>query len=156
MAPLFKKRATAKEIGLALPHALGADPRYITDKLGADVDRERVRDEIGCLKAWAIDYATWVTLGDSAETKAVLDAYYSHLRSTMPAEVYEVLYNRGEFYAQAVNGPKPNGTAGAVGAAFAMLCSHELDIEMKLLGADLFVNTIDLVSGFLKSYRIIG
>jgi hypothetical protein len=152
---IVKRRGTAKEIGIALLQIPGADPSCLTENLSAGVDCERVRDEIGYLKTWAVDYVTWASLGNSPETKAILDAYYSQLKSNLHASVYNTIYNRIELYANAVNTPHQNGPAWTIGHAFAILSSHEFDIEMILLGSIVFVNTVELVSGFVKSCQIV-
>jgi hypothetical protein len=154
MVSFFKKKATATEIATAFLQFPIQDLSSILDKLPSGTDLKCVQDEFRYLLAFVVDYATSMTLGDRPETKAILDVYYLHLKSTLDSDVYNNLYAHLNVYTNAVNTPHQNGPAWTVGVAFSRFCGFELDIEMTMTGSTLFVESFEQVSKLLKSYKI--
>ena len=153
MASFFKKKATATEIATAFLQ-FPKDLSGILDNLPSGTDLKCVEDEFKYLLVFVLNYATSITLGDTPETKAILDVYYSHLKSTLDPDVYNNLCAHLDVYTDAVNTPHQNGPAWTVGVAFSKFCGFELDIEMTMTGSMFFVEFFEQASKFLKSYRI--
>jgi len=161
MIPFFKQKTTASEIGIALLQVLSTDLSSVLNNLEAGYDRQRIHDELVYLKAFVIDYATSLSLGNnSPETKAILNVYYINLhemakKGTLSADFYENLYyKRLPVYEEAVKTPHKLGSPWTVGVAFANFCGAYLDIKMTMLGSSVFVEQCEAISKVLKSYRI--
>ena len=156
---LDKKKATAVELGTGLLLLAKGSEESDTSSLAAlpaEADRRRIRNEFLYLRAFVVDFAVSMKLGDSREKKAVLDVYYAHLREmTKGTGLFPEIAERLDIYAEAVNTPHQNGPAWTVGLAFAKLCGQEKDLNLVTRGGIQFGTTFKAVSDFVNSFRIV-
>jgi hypothetical protein len=104
--------------------------KYIK-KLKLSPDRERLMEqELYLLRAFAMDFSTHRTLGNTREKTAVLDAFYLHLRSFAVNNKRLALTNkrlekRLQRYKQAVTSTHHLGPFYEVGKEFARACGYK-------------------------------
>ncbi len=78
MVSFFKKKVKASEVGLALLQIPNADLIPLLKTLEADIDRQRVHDELVHLQLFVADYAICMSLGNNSPvTAAILNVFYS-------------------------------------------------------------------------------
>jgi hypothetical protein len=163
---LERREASPVEIGVLLMDGVCTPSAQEQDALSElaihlGVELERIQTELLYLRAFAVDFAMALALGESPAKEAVTAHYYSHwdlVAREAGEAVLEDLQARLQVYAQAVDdlSPNPAGLRGQVGQVFADHCqAGEQSPDLALLGgamfaalfeeiADLF-NTVDIV-----------
>lgn len=117
---------------------------------------DRAYFEIIFLRAFAVDYITTVTLGDSPKRNAILDAYYELFKNTATSSptgpvVLEGLLSRLHVYAEAVDNSSDEDVSWTVGKTFAQLFDQELNFFVVLFGKALYNRYHTYVAEILKS-----
>ena len=131
------------------------------------VERGRMESELMFLRAFAVDFATVMTLGDSPERMGISDRFYHHLEANSDragADVLDDLQDRIRYYSDVIHAPDDvyQGLAGQVGIAFAECCrasgdGHEEEgqEEVAMLGGSMFAALFDEVSEMLSGLDIV-
>lgn len=122
---------------------------------------ERLQAELMFLRAFAVDFATVMTLGDSAEKQAISSRYYEHwekIATEVGDGVIADLQEHLEYYQDTIAAPsEADGLAGQVGRAFASLCgvTEEGEEELAVLGGSLFVALFEEVCDLFTNIDIL-
>ena len=89
--------------------------------------RQRLQSELMLVRAFAVDFATAMTLGNSPERRAIMARYYEHwdhVAAEAGPEVLGDLEDRLQGYAETVaEAAGPDGLAGQGGRTFAACVS---------------------------------
>jgi hypothetical protein len=107
------------------------------------VDLAQMQLELMFLRAFAVDFATSMTLGAGPEREAVLDCYYRHWDriDQEVGGVMEDLQVRLQTYMDAINSPEvePTGLQEIAGRTFARCCQKEVEEQdLALFGGAMF------------------
>ena len=165
-APPRRRQATPIELAAILMEAVcQADSsqedvvQHFGDLFGAR--SERLQAELMFLRAFAVDFATVMTLGDSAEKQAILARYYRHwerVATEVDDDVLSDLHEHLQFYQDTICSPSgADGLGGQVGRAFATLCrvGEEGEEEVAVLGGSLFAALFEEVCDLLTTIDIL-
>ncbi|MFC1526626.1 hypothetical protein ACFL6X_07450 [Candidatus Latescibacterota bacterium] len=121
----------------------------------------RLQTELLFLRAFAVEFGTTMTLGDSEETRSILSRYYQHWERVGAGagdDVLADLHERLQYYAEIVGSPSgTGGLGGQVGAAFASLCqdSGEGVEDLAMLGASMFAALFEEVCELFTGIDIV-
>lgn len=172
-----KKQATPIEIGALLMEAVcipasSEEPALadLAENLGTM--RGRMKTELLLLRAFAVDFALDMSLGDSPARWAIAEQYYGHwehIGEKIDAETIDSLEERLKFYTEVVSSSHVDsaGLTEQVGMAFAARCISsdvngleelsEADerVELAMLGGSMFVALFDECSDLLTQIEIV-
>lgn len=90
----FGQRITARAVREGLVIGLVPAREQMAElmrRFGLDASDAAAEWELLFLRAFATDFATWQTLGDTALKSAVLEAFYEKLRTALPEEMFNLL-----------------------------------------------------------------
>ncbi|NKB70079.1 MAG: hypothetical protein GKR89_23650 [Candidatus Latescibacteria bacterium] len=128
------------------------------------VDEQLLQVELMFLRAFSIDFATIIALGESPERTAILDQYYHHweeIGRQTDEQIIDDLQQHLAYYAQVVAEPGPQGggsegLVGQIGQAFARRCqTAEEGQELALLGASMFSALFDEITDLYEGLTIV-
>lgn len=168
MAFFFKKKIKAREFAAVLGH-ITLDPARTeelfsalgdTVEINSEEEKNQVLGAIPMLRLFAVDCAVTTILGkDSPEKNAVLDHFYSDLKSittktTAGDTFYDAVKEVLLIYATALQTPHEQGPFYSVGKEFAKLCGKEHDFALVYLGSTLFTHTEETIRKMLKKTSI--
>ena len=172
-----KKQATPIEIGALLMEAVcipasSEEPALaeLAENLGTT--RDRMKTELLLLRAFAVDFALDMSLGDSPARWAIAEQYYGHwehIEERIDTETIDGLEERLKFYTEVVNSSHMDSTSltEQVGMTFAACCisndvngQEELSdadepVELAMLGGSMFVALFDECSDLLTQIEIL-
>ncbi len=166
-SPPRKKQATPVELAALLMETVrrpsGAEEsalRELAEYLG--VGLQSMQSELMFLRAFAVDFATGIALGDSAEKQAILERYYQHweiMDNEAESDVLDQLQDRLQLYFDAIDSPEsgPAGLGSQVGLAFATRCDEtgEWREDLAMLGGSMFAALFDEVTDLLQEVEIV-
>lgn len=126
------------------------------------VPADRISEELMFLRAFAVDFAVLMSLGDAPAKDQILGGYYEHWRR-IDAEAegaMEALEERLRDYAALVGSIEPGqgGLGRQVGQALAVRCGVQAGIEageLMVFGARLFAVLYDEVTQLLTDVDIV-
>ena len=131
------------------------------------VPLETIQSELLYLRAFAVDFATSVTMPESPEKNAVVERYNGHwglIGKEAGEGVLEDLELRLRAYAEAVSSsaPNPEGLRGLVGKVFARICAAAVNLpghasgeELAFLGGAMFAALFDEMADLFDSVDIV-
>lgn len=164
--PARRRQATPIELSALLMEAV-CGPAATTDAAVAELaeflelSAGHLQGELMFVRAFAVDFATSLTLGDSAEREAIRAHYYEHwdgISAQAGGDVAADLDQRLQYYADAVGeSAAGTGLAAQVGQAFAALLpsSGEGAGEVAVLGASMFAALFEEVCDLLNSIELV-
>ena len=127
-----------------------------------DLEAESVSGELLYLRAFAVDFAVLMGLGDSLAKDQILSCYYEHWTRIDEAEgdTLVAMEERLQAYAAAVGAGAHGqvGLSGEVGQAFAVRCVDAEGppvTELMVLGGRLFAAVYDEMVGLLTEVDIV-
>ena len=161
-----RKEATPIELGALLMDAV-CQPgeqeqkavRQLADHLG--VDLARLQLELMYLRAFAVEFATVISLGESPAREAVSTQYYRHwdqVAEEAGEGVVEELSDRLAVYARAANTTDPGSPSlrDLIGRAFARSCrDEEPGDDLAVLGGSMFAALFDEIADLYDSVEIV-
>ena len=162
-----RKQASPVELAALLADAVcvpGIGEKEAVGQLAAalQLQEEAISEELLYLRAFAIDFAVLMSLGDSPEKDQILSRYYEHWeRIDGEAEgTLAILEQRLRDYAAIVGDVEPGhgGLARQLGIALAARCGVDAGPEageLMIFGARLFAALFDEVSGLLTEVEIV-
>ena len=167
MFSFLKKKATASEVAEALMVVSAAQEQLDEDvaeikRIQPDLSDEKcafITKNLMFLRAFAADFATSMTLGESREKLAVLDAFSAHWDdwerdSGLPFR--QEMERCFEIYTNAIKESHPNGPAWQVGKAFSRICTgQEHDLDLVMLGNVHFASTYNKISNVKRKFKIV-
>ena len=164
-----KKEASPLEIAALLMDAVctpadseQAALRELAEHLG--VDEQLLQIELMHLRAFSVDFATVIALGESPEREAILDQYYFHwdrIARQAGDQVLDDLQDRLAYYGQVVAEPDlqaggTEGLLGQIGLAFARRCQREEQgQDLALLGGAMFGALFDEITDLYEGLDIV-
>jgi len=161
-----RKQATSIELAALLMDAVCAPAtqeeealRQLTVQLRVDLGR--TRSELMFLRAFAVDFATSMTLGAGPERQAIQERYLQHwerLDREVGGGLLADLRARLEYYTEALDQPgrEPTGLKGMMGRAFARCCGDGPAVqELAFLGGEMFGAVFDEIAGLLQDVEIV-
>ena len=122
---------------------------------------EQLQGELMFVRAFAVDFAAAMTLGESAERQEIQARYYEHwdrVASQAGGDVLADLDHRLQYYAGAVGDAAAGaGLAAQVGEAFAALCRAQEGgaAELAVLGGSMFAALFEEVCDLLSTIDIV-
>jgi len=125
------------------------------------VDLGRIQSELMFLRAFAVDFATTMTLGYGPEQKTILERYYQHwerVGQEVGSDLLVDLQARLQVYTETVGSPEmnPAGLKGLLGQTFARCCqAGEAEAELAVLGGAMFGALFEEVTDLLQSVDIV-
>ena len=170
-----KKNATPIEIGALLMETVcvsGASEQPALEELAEYLGTPlgRMQSELLFLRAFAVDFALNMSLGDGPARWAIADQYYRHWETVAEGageDTIDGLEEHLNYYTEVVN-TSHIGTAGLteqVGMAFASRCLSTADedgdspsgssSDLAMLGGSMFVALFDEVSDILTQVEIV-
>ena len=166
-SPPRKKQATPVELAALLMETVcrpsGAEEsalRELAEYLG--VGLQSMQAELMFLRAFAVDFATGMALGDSAEKRAILERYYQHwemVDNEAGSDVTDQLQDHIQFYIDAIDSPELGavGLGSQIGLAFASRCEEtdEWREDLAMLGGSMFAALFDEVTDLLQEVEIV-
>ena len=170
--PPSKQQATPGELAVLMVETVcvsASGEREALQELAdfLQVERSRVESELMFLRAFAVDFATTMALGDSPERMAISALFYEHWEAVSDQAgtvVLDDLQDRIGYYTEVIHAPEDvyQGLAGQVGAAFAACCraggdgtEEEGQEEAAMLGGSMFAALFDEVSEMLSGLDIV-
>lgn len=109
---------------------------YIYEIIGND-NNSNIFKLVCALDIFAVDFAAFVTFGDTEQKNAILNAFYKAIQDRkIVIDTHAI-----GVYADAVKVEHPRGPSFAVGLAFAELCGAEKDIRIVTIAGQLFHRT---------------
>ena len=125
-----------------------------------NVEPGQLRAELLYLKAFAVDFAVALALGDSPEKSEILDNYYGHWENMArhDAGILSDLHERVSYYSEdAVSGREhAHGLDGQVGQAFAdRFAAVERGEELLLVGGQMFAALFAEVTDLFHAVDIV-
>lgn len=126
-----------------------------------ELPAERLQGELMFVRAFAVDFAAAMALGDSEEKGALFAHYYEHwegVSSQAGPDLMADLDHRLQYYAEAVREDAGGaGLTSQVGRAFALLCQPEEGggEELVVLGGSMFAALFEEVCDLLSSIDIV-
>ena len=171
-----KKNATPIEIGALLMETVcvsGASEQPALEELAEYLGTPlgRMQSELLFLRAFAVDFALNMSLGDGPARWAIAEQYYRHWEMVAEGtghDTIEGLEERLNFYTEVIN-TSHIGAAGLteqVGMAFASRClstgadedgdsQSGSSVDLAMLGGSMFVALFDEVSDMLTQVEIV-
>ena len=125
-----------------------------------DIDLSGMLAELMFLRAFSVDFAIQITLGEGPEKQAILTHYYQHwdmVGSKAGVDIREDLSQRLQYYLEATQAPGGSGLASQVGLAFATRLvggGDGLD-DLAMLGGSMFAALFDELTGLLQDLEVI-
>ena len=122
---------------------------------------ERMRREVMYLRAFAVDFAVAMALGESPEKAEILDHYYGHwerVASQSDGGIFNELHHRVHYYSEmAVTDPDSlQGLDGQIGNAFATCFNQSDNIEdLVLVGGQMFAALFAEVTDLFHTVDIV-
>jgi len=164
--PPRRRQATPIELAAILMEAVcgpsaGGDDAVAELSAFLELPADRLQGELMFLRAFAVEFAATMALGDSEERAAIGTQYYRHweqVAGEAGGDLLADLDQRLRYYGQAVVDETASAGLGAqVGAAFASLCGIEEGgpEEVAVLGASMFAALFDEVCDLLTSIDIV-
>lgn len=165
--PPRKKQATPVELAALLVDTVcvpGSGEREALRELAELLGLESgsMESELMFLRAFAVDFATDMTLGDAPERWAITERFYKHwemISDQVDAGVFEDLQDRISYYTDAVHSESdgPSGLMAQVGLAFAERCGvvEEGGEDLAMLGGSMFVALFEEISDLLSGIDIV-
>lgn len=126
-----------------------------------ELPAERLQAELMFVRAFAVDFANSMALGESAEHAAIQARYYEHwegVSSQAGADVMADLEHRLQYYGEAIGDAAAGaGLMAQVGEAFAALCQPEEGgaDELAVLGGSMFAALFEEVCDLLSTVDIV-
>ena len=124
------------------------------------VDLDQMQSELLFLRAFAVDFATAMALGQAPERQAILERYYLHweqIDQEVGGGLLADLQARLQLYTETVGSHEraPAGLKGLVGRAFAQCCGgDEVEEELAVLGGEMFGALFEEVVDLLQEVDI--
>jgi hypothetical protein len=121
----------------------------------------QLRSELLYLKAFAVDFAVSLSLGECPERNEILDLYYGHwehIASQSDAGVLDDLHDRVSYYSDAATSLQDtaHGLNGQVGQAFADRFGAADRVEdLTLVGGEMFGALFAEVTDLFHSVNIV-
>ena len=170
--PDNRKEATPIEVAALMMDAVCTPSDREEDALRElaahlQVPLETIQSELLYLRAFAVDFATSVTMPESPEKKAVVERYNGHwglIGKEAGEGVLEDLELRLRAYAEAVSAssPNPEGLRGLVGKVFAQICTADVNLpgrasgeELGFLGGAMFAALFDEMADLFDNVDIV-
>ena len=161
-----RKEATPIELGALLMDAVckpGEQEQQAVRQLAAHlgVDLERLQLELMYLRAFAVEFATIISLGESPAREAVATQYRRHwdqIAEQAGEGVVEELNDRLAAYAEAVNNTDPGAPSlrDLIGQAFARSCQDEdRGDDLSVLGGSMFAALFDEIADLYETVEIV-
>jgi hypothetical protein len=122
---------------------------------------ERLQTELLFLRAFAVDFGTAMTLGDSQEKCSILSRYYQHwerVGAGAGEDVLTDLHERLQYYSEIIGSPSgAGGLGGQVGTAFASLCQDggEGGEDLAMFGGSMFAALFEEVCELFTGIDIV-
>ena len=128
-SPPQKKQASPVELGALLMDTAcrpsGAEESALRELAEfLNIDLQAMLAELMFLRAFSVDFALQITLGDGPERQAILAAYYQHwemVGNEADIDITDDLQNRLQYYLESTEASAGagSGLTGQVGYAFA-------------------------------------
>ena len=160
-----RKEATPVEIAVLLMDAVctpSAQEQEALSELAAflRLDPAQLQTELMFLRAFAADFATSLTLGQSREREAILGHYYRHWEriDRQVGGVMADLQIRLQFYTNAVSALEahPAGLQEQLGYAFVECCqAGEAEKDLVVLGGTMFGALFAEIADLLQEVDIV-
>lgn len=160
-----RKEATPVEIAALLMDAACAPSAQEQEAFGElavllGLDLRHLQTELMFLRAFAADFATSITLGQSPEREAILGSYYRHWEriDQQVGGVMADLQARLQLYTEAVSALEshPAGLQEQLGRAFAGCCqAGEAEGDLVVLGGTLFGALFAEIADLLQEVDIV-
>ena len=126
------------------------------------VERESMESELMFLRAFAVDFATVMALGDAPERLAITERFYHHwetISEQVDASVFDDLQDRLSYYTEAIHSDGAGaGLTAQIGLAFAERCKageEDGSEDLAMLGGSMFVALFEEVSDLLNGIDIV-
>lgn len=127
------------------------------------VERGSMESELMFLRAFAVDFATVMALGDAPERLAITERFYHHwetISEQVDASVFDDLQDRLSYYTEAIHSDGAGaGLTAQIGLAFAERCNageeEEGSEDLAMLGGSMFVALFEEVSDLLNGIDIV-
>ena len=134
--------------------------RELAEFLG--VERGSMESELLFLRAFAVDFATVMTLGDAPERLAITERFYQHwetISDQVDGEVFDDMQDRLSYYTEAIHSDGTgSGLTAQIGLAFSEACragEEEGSEDLAMLGGSMFVALFEEVTDLLSGLEII-
>ena len=168
-----KKQATAIEIAALLMEAVcvpASSEQEALQELASYLDAplDRMQAELMFLRAFAIDFALRMSLGDGPARWEIAEQYFHHwemIAEKTDDRTMDDLHERLKYYVDVVNNSHTAaaGLTEQIGMAFASHCTSphgddecdDATIDLAMLGGSMFVALFDEVSDMLTHLDII-
>lgn len=161
-----KKQATSVELAALLVDTVRVPGsgeqealRELAEFLG--VERGSMESELMFLRAFAVDFATFMALGDAPERVAITERFYQHwetISDEVDASVFDDLQDRISYYNEAIHSDSGgSGLTAQIGLAFSERCGvdEEGGEDLAMLGGSMFVALFEEVSDLLSGIDIV-
>lgn len=166
-SPPPKKQATPVELGALLMDTAcrpsGAEESALRELAEfLDVDLQGMLAELMFLRAFSVDFALQITLGEGPERQAILAAYYQHwemVGNEAGIDIADELQNRLQYYLESTDADEGagSGLTGQVGFAFAtrLVGSGEWRDDLAMLGGSMFAALFEEVTELIQEVEIV-
>ena len=160
-----RREATPIEIAALLMDAVCTPEEREQTALGElaahlQIDLDQMQSELLFLRAFAVDFATAMALGQAPERQAILERYYLHweqIDQEAGGGLLTDLQARLQLYTETVGSHErtPAGLKGLVGRTFARCCERdEVEEELTVLGGEMFGALFEEVVDLLQEVDI--